>query len=130
MGDGGCGFYDLKRSLKFSYQIKLNRPDLWMNLSVSRSISLLTSSGKFLSPYNKICIRRLFLRSLCPYRIKAETPARRSLRGTAREGQSNKVFRILNTIVRRAHRIYGILKVVLEFVKIQFTETNPELSEI
>ena len=40
------------------------------------------------------------------------------------------MFHILNTIVRRAHRIYGIPNVVLEFLKIQFTETNPELSEI
>ena len=44
--------------------------------------------------------------------------------------KQQKVFRILNAIARRAHRINGILKVVLEFVKIQFTETNPGLSEI
>ena len=48
------------------------------------------------------------------------------------KGRANqqKVFRILNTIIRRAHRIYGIPKGVLEFVKVQFPETNPELSEI
>ena len=82
-----------------------------------------------MSPYNKICIIRLFWRSVCPYgRIKAETPARRSLRGTAREGQSNKKCSVSS--IPSFHRIYGILKFVLEFVKIQFFETNPELSEI
>ena len=38
-------------------------------------------------------------------------------------------LRILDTIIRRAHWIYGIPKSMLEFVKIQFAKTNPKLRE-
>ena len=56
-----------------------------------RSISLLRLAGKSLSPYNKIRIRNSFEGLVCPSgHNKAETPARRSLRGTSKEGQSNK----------------------------------------
>ena len=37
---------------------------------------------------------------------------------------------MVDTIVRRAHWLYGISKIMLEFVKIQFAKTNPELSEM
>ena len=33
-------------------------------------------------------------------------------------------------IIRRAHWVYSIPKIMLEFVKVQFAKTNPELSEI
>ena len=87
-------------------------------------------SGKSLSPYNKICIRNSFERLVCPSgRNKAETPARRSLRGTSKEEQQ-KVLRILSAIVGRAHWVDSISEIVFEFVKIQFTETNPKLGKI
>ena len=37
---------------------------------------------------------------------------------------------LLDTIVCRAHWVYSIPKIMIEFVKIQFAKTNPELSEI
>ena len=63
-----------------------------MNKTEREENYILRLSGKSLSPYNKICIRNLFERSVvCPSgRNKAETSARKSLRDTAREGQSNK----------------------------------------
>ena len=39
-------------------------------------------------------------------------------------------IRFLNAIACWAHRVYGIPKIMLEFVEIQFAETNPELSKI
>ena len=42
--------------------------------------------------------------------------------------KQQKVFCILDTIVHGAHWVYGIPKIMLEFVKIQFAETKPELS--
>ena len=72
-------------------RIELNRPDLWINCRVSRSIFLFSSSGNFSSPYYKICIRTLFWRFVYPnVRSKAKTPVRRSLRDSAKEGQNNK----------------------------------------
>ena len=60
------------------------------NFKVSKSMSLLISSGNLLSPYNKICIRKRFCKFVYPNgRNRAITPARRSLRGSAK-GQSNK----------------------------------------
>ena len=56
---------------------------------------------------------------------------RRCLLGTAREGvKQQQVFCILDTIVRKANWVYGIPKIVLEFVKILSTETNPKFNEI
>ena len=43
------------------------------------------------------------------------------LQGRAKQ---QKVLRILDTIVRRAHWVYAIHSIMLEFVKIQFAETN------
>ena len=47
-----------------------------------------------------------------------------------RKGKTIKSAPYPQYIVRRAHWVYGIPKVMLEFVKIQFAKTNPELSEI
>ena len=35
------------------------------------------------------------------------------------------MLRIFNAVVHWAHRVYGIPEIMLEFVKIQFTETYP-----
>ena len=52
---------------------------------------LLRSLGRFLSPYSKTCMRASLELLTYPYgRNRAKTPVRRSLRGTAKEGQSNK----------------------------------------
>ena len=52
---------------------------------------LLRSLERFLSPYSKICMRASFELLTYPYgRNRSKTPMRRSLRGTAKEGQSNK----------------------------------------
>ena len=52
---------------------------------------LLRSLGRFLLPYNKTCMRTSFELLIYPCgRNRAKTPARTSLRGTAKEGQSNK----------------------------------------
>ena len=52
---------------------------------------LLRSLGRFLSPYSKICVRASFEFLTYLYgRNIAKTPVRRSLRGTVKEGQSNK----------------------------------------
>ena len=40
------------------------------------------------------------------------------------------MFRILNAIVGVAHWINGISEIVFEFVKIELTDTNPELGKI
>ena len=45
-------------------------------------------------------------------------------------GKATKVLRILNTIVRRAHWVYSVLKIMPEFVKIQFAETHSKLSKV
>ena len=37
---------------------------------------------------------------------------------------------IFNAVVQWAHRVYGIPEIMLEFVKIQFTETDPYLGKI
>ena len=47
-----------------------------------------------------------------------------------RRAEQQKVFRVLNAIVGRAHWVYSISEVVFEFVKIQFTETHPKLGKI
>ena len=44
--------------------------------------------------------------------------------------KQQKVLCILETIVGRAPWIYCIPKIVLDFVKIYFTDTNPALNEI
>ena len=44
--------------------------------------------------------------------------------------EQQKVLRILNAIACWAHRVYCIPKIMLEFVEIQFAETNPELGKI
>ena len=76
-------------------------------------MSLLILSGKLLSPYNKIYIRKRFRKFVYPNgRNRAITPARRSLRGSAKEGKSNKKCSVSS--------IPSISKIVLEFVKIQF----------
>ena len=52
---------------------------------------LLRSLGRFLSPYSKTCIRASVELLIYPYgRNRAKTPVRRSVRGTAKEGQSKK----------------------------------------
>ena len=40
------------------------------------------------------------------------------------------MFRIFISVVYWAHRVYGIPEVMLEFVKILFTETDPYLGKI
>ena len=80
----------------------------------------LRSLGKFLSPYSKTCMRAsLELLTYPCGRNRAKTPVRRSLRGTAKEGQSNKKwFCILDAIVRWAQWVYSVPKIMLEFVKV------------
>ena len=51
----------------------------------------LRSLGRFLSPYSTTCIRASSELLAYPNgRNRAKTPMRTSLRGTAKEGQSNK----------------------------------------
>ena len=96
----------------FPEKICISLHSMLVKVSVKRSISVLRLSGKSLSPYNKICIRNSFERSVCPSgRNKVETPARRSLRGTSRAEQQ-KVLRILHAIVGRAHWVHSITEVV------------------
>ena len=47
-----------------------------------------------------------------------------------RKGKATKSAPYLRSISRRTHRVYGIPKIMLEFVKIQLAKTNPELREI
>ena len=52
---------------------------------------LLRSLRRFLSPYSKTCTRASLELLTYPYGPnRAKTPVRRSLHGTAKEGQSNK----------------------------------------
>ena len=74
-----------------SFQFLIKRAVLWIKQRVNKSISLLRPSVKSLSPYNKIYIRNSCERLVCPSgRNKAETPARRSLRGASKEGASKE----------------------------------------
>ena len=45
-----------------------------------------------------------------------------NLKGRA---EQQEVFHIFNAVVHWAHRVYGIPEVMLEFLTIQFTETDP-----
>ena len=40
------------------------------------------------------------------------------------------MFRILNAIICRTHRVYSISKIVSEFVKVEFTETDLYLGKM
>ena len=44
--------------------------------------------------------------------------------------KQQRMLRILHTIVRMAHRVYSVLKIMPEFVKIQFAETHSKLSKV
>ena len=50
-----------------------------------------------------------------------------NLKGRA---EQQNVLRISNAVVHWAHRVYGIPEIMLEFVKIQFTETDSYLGKI
>ena len=74
-----------------SYQFLIKPTSFMDKHRVNKSISPSRPSVKSLSPYDKICIRNSFERLVCPSgHSKAETPARRSLHGASKEGQSNK----------------------------------------
>ena len=80
-----------------------------------------------LLPYNKYCVRTLFERLLYPNgRNIAKTPARRSRRFKSNEGQSNKCS--VSSMPSFEGHIGFKVEIVLEFMQVQFTETNPELS--
>ena len=91
-----------------------------MYWGVNSIIFLLKSFGR---PYNKSSIKTSFERSLYPNDCtNSKTLARRVRRSISRGGggggaEQQKVFRSLDTIVVRAHWVYGILKIVLEFMK-------------
>ena len=64
-------------------------------------------------------------------RNKAKTPAKRYLRGTAKEGQINKKCSVSSIPSFVGHIGFIVsLKLCLNFVKIKFTKANLELSEI
>ena len=46
-----------------------------------------------------------------------KSPARRLL-GSERRAKQQEMFSILNAIIRRAHCVYSIPKIVYEFVKV------------
>ena len=69
-----------------------------MNLNVSSSIFLLTSLGRFSSPYNKSCARTSFERLAYPNgRNSGRISARRFCRWTTKDGQSNKKCSVSST---------------------------------
>ena len=47
-----------------------------------------------------------------------------------RRAEQQAVFSIINAIIQRAHWILCIPEIVLEFMQVQFTETNPKLSKM
>ena len=93
---------------------------------VNSRIVLLTSSEKPLLPYNDISTRMLFERLLIwtNGRMLARRFLTLNLKGRA---EQQEVFRIFNSVVYWAHRFRVSLLVMLEFVAIQFTETDPYL---
>ena len=113
-------------------RIQSNRPVSWINCRVNSRIFLLTSSGKSLLPYINSCVETLFEGLVSPNgRTDARTPARRSRRLVSKDGQSNKNCSISS--IPSFERQIGLivsLKIVLEFVKVQFAKTNPNLCKI
>ena len=113
-------------------RIQSNRPVSWINCRVNSRIFLLTSSGKSLLPYINSCVETLLEGLVSPNgRTDARTPARRSRRLVSKDGQSNKNCSIssIPSFERQIGFIVS-LKIVLEFVKVQFAKTNPNLCKI
>ena len=80
---------------------------------------LLRSSGRLLSPYSKTCMRASLELLTYPYgRNRAKTPVRRSLRGTAKEGQSNKKCSVSSMPSFEGRNGYMVsLKICCNFLK-------------
>ena len=49
--------------------------------------------------------------------------------GYQERAKQQEVLRVLNTVIRWAHWIYGVPEIVIESVEILFTETDPYLRE-
>jgi len=89
---------------------------------VSWRILLLMLSEKSLSPYSKSVITTIFEGLLIwTNGCRNCNISARSRRCTANDGQSNKVFRILNSTTSWTQLVQCILKIVLKIVEIEIS---------
>ena len=99
-----------------------------MYRSVNWIIFLFVSSVKSLLPYSEGFVNSLFERFKRSYQSK-DTSEKISSMYFKRRTKQQEMLRILNAIVRRARRIYGIPKIVSEFMKVQLAEPNSQLGK-